>query len=504
MASGGAQRSSLARLRAVAQLRSPHLAVARKAPLGLGFEIERGQARTLVELETLAGGVGQLSLPYSLRLLLDVLEGLSVLHEAALEPDGSGFVHGEVTPERVYLGPDGIGKLVPLVPGHWTPNTHSSPEWHGYLAPEALLGDAVDVRADVFSVGVMLWESLAAQRLFGAVSADEIVMRLMSGKVGAPELAGDDVWAQPLAAVAKRAISVNPRQRHASARELRAEIERIAGDHLASTAGMAELFRDPASGSRKIVAAPTVPRPAPPPAPSAPQPPSSAPRSADEVDALLASPPSSAPIPLRKPPSERPAPAEPPAPARNDQAGFFELPESPPPREGRVLLWLALVLVLGVAGALAYPPVRRHPAVAELLRKLPLPGATASSSAAVPAAKLVPADPIEPRAASEPAPSSEPAAQEQTVPGDAPSDSTSEKARRPTSRKVEREPALADRSPKPPPPEAEKPPPAVAEPPPEPAKAAPPSEPAEPPAAAPEPAPKPEAPATADTDQYGI
>jgi hypothetical protein len=416
----------------VAALASPHLAAARKAPLGLGFEIERRGARSLVEVETLAGGVGQLALPYALRWLLDALSGLSALHEADLDPGGPGFVHGEVTPERLWLDADGVGKLVPLVPAHWTPNRPTSAEWIGYRAPEALLGDAVDVSADTFSVGVMLWEALAGERLFNEPSADAIVMRLMSGKVKLPEVPAEDAWAAPLAAVAKRAVSVNPRQRYGSARELASAIERSAGDHLATRSGMADLYRDPASGSRKVVAAVTVPRPGASGAGSGSDVEVSPPavgEGPNDVDALLAR-------PVSAPRSEQPSPRSPvvetapasaaplppiPEPERAEFASLLELDEPPRPR-GRGALWLLLVLLLAAGGGvLAYPPLRQHPLIAGFFRRLPLPARFAPKHDAPPAPALDSSQPDETSAPSQSSlviePSAAPSSTVSTKPG---------------------------------------------------------------------------------------
>ena len=53
------------------------------------------------------------------------------------------------------------------------------------LAPEILLRDQhADARADIFSVGVMLWEALTGRRLHTELDADAIAVRLLGGKVG--------------------------------------------------------------------------------------------------------------------------------------------------------------------------------------------------------------------------------------------------------------------------------------------------------------------------------
>ena len=238
------QLPSIASLRAIAALKSPHLALVRPARIGLGFESAGAGQKTLLEVEGLLGGPGRLSLPYSLRWLLDIMTGLGVLHRTL------GFVHGEVQPEHVVLGEDGVGRLIPVVRPHWVRGEQRAPERLYYLAPEKLLGDRVDVRADVFSVGVLLWEALAGQRLLEAHDVDDIIARLMGGgipRVHAPEA---EAWTEPLAAIAERAIAVDPGRRFATVAEMKDVLQACCSRYLASPPGMAELFQNPQKRAR--------------------------------------------------------------------------------------------------------------------------------------------------------------------------------------------------------------------------------------------------------------
>jgi serine/threonine protein kinase len=241
------QLPSIASLRAIAALRSPHLALVRPARIGLGFEAAGTNQKSLAEIEELLGGPGRLSLSYSLRWLLDVLAGLGVLHRTL------GFVHGEVQPENIVLGEDGVGRLVPVVRAHWVRGEERTPEHLYYLAPEKLLGDNVDVRADVFSVGVMLWEALSGQRLLEAYTVDDIIARLMGGGIPRARPPEGESWTAPLAAIAERALAVDPGKRFGSVSEMKATIEGVCQRYLASPPGMAELFQNPQLRARSYV-----------------------------------------------------------------------------------------------------------------------------------------------------------------------------------------------------------------------------------------------------------
>lgn len=238
---------SIASLRAIAALKSPHLALVRPARIGLGFESAGSNQKTLAEVEATLGGPGRLSLSYSLRWLVDVLTGLGVLHRTL------GFVHGEVQPENIVLGDDGVGRLIPVVRAHWVRGEQRAPDRLYYLAPEKLLGDSVDVRADVFSVGVMLWEALSGQRLLEAYTVDDIIARLMGGGIPRARAPEGEAWTAPLSEIAERAIAIDPGRRFGSVAELKAAIESACQRYLASPPGMAELFQNPERRARNRV-----------------------------------------------------------------------------------------------------------------------------------------------------------------------------------------------------------------------------------------------------------
>jgi hypothetical protein len=178
---------------------------------------------------------------------LDVMTGLSVLHRTL------SFVHGEVQPEHIVLGEDGVGRLLPVVRAHWVRGEERAPERLYYLAPEKLLGDSVDVRSDVYSIGVLLWEALAGQRMLEVVDVDDILARLMSGGIPRAQAPEDENWTAPLTAVATRALAVDPGRRFATVAEMKEAIESACSRYLASAPGMAELFGNPALRTRNLL-----------------------------------------------------------------------------------------------------------------------------------------------------------------------------------------------------------------------------------------------------------
>ncbi|HKQ71121.1 MAG TPA: hypothetical protein VJT73_17365, partial [Polyangiaceae bacterium] len=230
----------------IAELRHPHLVAMRAAAEGPGFEPRSSTERTFAELKSAA--TNPVSLGLALRILLDTLSGLAAIHNARFAGEPIHFVHGEVSPTYIVVGRDGLARLTPVTHSRWAPGSLPPREVAWYQAPEKLLGDTADQRADVFSAGVLLWEALEGRPLFYGLAADEIVTQLVGGKVRAPAVPTDSPWARDLAEVAMRALEVDPELRWPHVGAFGAEIENVAQGHLGSPDELAAWVR--ASGVR--------------------------------------------------------------------------------------------------------------------------------------------------------------------------------------------------------------------------------------------------------------
>ena len=184
------------------------------------------------------------SLEIALRVLVDVLSGLSAVHnlrDAKREP--MKLVHGELTPDCVVVGLDGVARIVCTCRVR-SAMARPGRDGSAYLAPEVLLADeTADARADVYSAGVMLWEALSGKPLFPNTQPSAIVTHLLSGKVVRASIPDGCAWAEPLADVASRALSADPEKRYPSAAALTAELRRIAGSKLTGPVRVAAFVR---------------------------------------------------------------------------------------------------------------------------------------------------------------------------------------------------------------------------------------------------------------------
>ncbi len=183
--------------------------------------------------EILDRGRDRLPLALHLRVLSDALRGLHYSHELC-DYDGTPLevVHRNMSPHNVFVTFAGQVKVLDfgLARIAGTADTKSGllrGRVH-YIAPDQLAEDGVlDRRADVYTVGVMLWEAATGQRLWTDLSEPVIARRVLAGGISLPSTVSPRVPAE-LERVCMRALARRPEDRHATAAELANDIDAIA------------------------------------------------------------------------------------------------------------------------------------------------------------------------------------------------------------------------------------------------------------------------------------
>jgi hypothetical protein len=122
----------------------------------------------------------RLSTDEALDIALQVARGLNAAHQR-------GIVHRDLKPENVFLVQNGGVKILDFglatsgdTPGKSTPPLIAGTA--GYMAPEQVRGDVVDARADIFALGALLHEMLAAERPFAGKGTLAILQATLTEK----------------------------------------------------------------------------------------------------------------------------------------------------------------------------------------------------------------------------------------------------------------------------------------------------------------------------------
>jgi eukaryotic-like serine/threonine-protein kinase len=194
-----------------------------------------------VEGETLADVLarrGRLPAWEAVELALQVCSGLDHAHRA-------GLVHRDIKPRNLLLCPDGTIKIVDFGiarSSHGTrlTETGSVLGTAAYLAPEQAAGDDVTPAADVYALGVVLYELLAGRTPHTAESLTEFLARGHEQPIPALRELAPDV-PEALEDVVMRCLARIPAYRPASAGDLAAELQAVVADlPTAAGAGVAE------------------------------------------------------------------------------------------------------------------------------------------------------------------------------------------------------------------------------------------------------------------------
>ena len=170
-----------------------------------------------------ASTVGMVPQPIMLNIATQLCDALEYAH-------ARGIVHRDVSPSNIMLSTHGIVKLIDFGLAR-PPNPNEQTEQgmikgkYGYIAPEYLQG-ILDPRADLWAVGIIMYELLTARPLFEGHDAFETMMRIKQLPIPRPSLANPRVRPE-LDGLVMRALERDVDRRWQSAVEMRDAIRGV-------------------------------------------------------------------------------------------------------------------------------------------------------------------------------------------------------------------------------------------------------------------------------------
>ncbi len=253
-------------LGACADLRHPHIA-------GI---VDVGEADGTIYVATeLLNGVDLrrhfqdhrlLPLNAKLDLMAKVCDGLALAHRR-------GIAHGNLKPRNLLLAADGDIRILDFGTGRWIANILGAggklPSLSvNHFAPEQILGEFFDTRADIFSIGLILYQLLVDKYPFPV--PDAVVPREIVHTEPKPLRNSDPQIPEALEQLVARALNKDPRQRLRTADQFAEALRAAARQEAPKPVSTVANLEFPAS-IPELVQQPASPAPQPPAKPAAPK-----------------------------------------------------------------------------------------------------------------------------------------------------------------------------------------------------------------------------------------
>ena len=185
-------------------------------------------------------------LKFHLLVLMHCLQGLDFAHELK-DFDGSplNVVHRDVSPHNIMVTYDGAVKVLDFgiakaADSSGDTRTGVMKGKCAYMPAEQFGGKSVDRRADIFAVGVMMWQAITNKKMWRGLSDAEIFQRLATGQIPTVSSVKPDVD-PALEAICMKALAATPDGRYATCVEFQTAIEDYVAAHPSLRASTREL-----------------------------------------------------------------------------------------------------------------------------------------------------------------------------------------------------------------------------------------------------------------------
>ena len=173
-----------------------------------------------------------------IEIAVQIARALGVAH-------AKGIVHRDLKPENVYLAKSGAVKILDfglaklaVRPPDQASSEEATRAMHtqagmvlgtvGYMAPEQVQGLPVDARADIFALGVVMWEMLSGSHPFRGDSAIDTMHAIL--REDPPEIAPELALPPAMERILRRCLEKDPAARFQSAQDLSFQLETLAQD----------------------------------------------------------------------------------------------------------------------------------------------------------------------------------------------------------------------------------------------------------------------------------
>ncbi len=164
------------------------------------------------------------------RMVADALDGLGYAHELrSYDGQRLNIVHRDISPQNLFVTYTGVVKVLDFGIAKAESNVTETRTGvvkgkYAYIAPEQALATPLDARADLWAMGVVMWEMLTSRRLFKSVNELATLQETLTAVVKPPSAVVPGIPPE-LDAIVLKALQRDVNLRYQTAAEFEADLE---------------------------------------------------------------------------------------------------------------------------------------------------------------------------------------------------------------------------------------------------------------------------------------